>query len=74
MKPTLSPEMTARLADLLADLDAFCADVMDPRVLDSPFHYGKLSTAYGELAFVLESTRRHGPLQQVVREREAVAR
>ena len=73
MKLTLSPDKTARLAQIIADLDALVDDLIDPRELDSPFHHGKLATARGDLAFVLESTRRHrNPLEVVVLEREAV--
>ena len=59
MKPQLSPEHTATLQRILDELDAFTREMADPRSLDSSFHFGKLSTARADLAFVLDSTRRH---------------
>lgn len=68
MKPTISPEHTARLERIVADLDAFTREMADPRKLDSPFHYGKLSGAGADLHFVLQSTSRQSVEDVLVRE------
>lgn len=67
MKPTLSPEHTARLARIVADLDAFTREMTDPRNLDSTLHYGKLSAATSDLHFVLQSTSAQ-PVDVLVKE------
>lgn len=67
MKPTITPAQAARIERLIDDLDALYLDLCQHNDL-AGFQMGKISTARGELAFVLSSTYRTQPVQLVVLE------